>query len=84
MSMLVCKHDAQLRVVRAVAVLGGLLQMFLFMCLSGLAALVMSFLTWEIFQFSLINGYFTSISVFFSFLSLSLFILIIVFQKNVL
>ncbi|KMZ75031.1 K(+) efflux antiporter [Zostera marina] len=31
---------AKLRVVRAVAVLGGLLQMFLFMCLSGIAALL--------------------------------------------
>lgn len=30
----------QLRVVRAVAVLGGLLQIFLFMCLSGITATV--------------------------------------------
>lgn len=51
MSITVCEHDMQLRVVRAVAVLGGLLQMFLFMCLSGIAALVRFFLPWEVFQF---------------------------------
>ncbi|KAK4342472.1 hypothetical protein RND71_038288 [Anisodus tanguticus] len=35
---------AKLRIVRAVAVLGGLLQIFLFMCLSGITASVLKFL----------------------------------------